>query len=144
MTLWFQKKGLWEIVDGTEMKPERPANGSRNRWTQLMEDEFLQSVVDWDIQNLKALSAIAQSLTKEVSPIINNLKAAHAAWTTLVDNFDRDSTMRVVTLHGQLFGLTFPSGNSIQSFLMKIKVIHDQLMAMNSSLSGTQLAALVL
>ena len=32
----------------------------------------------------------------------------------------------------------------MQSFLMKIKVIHDQLLAMNSALSGIQLAALVL
>ena len=146
MTLWFQKKGLWEIVDGTEKKPERPANSSRNCWTQFMEDEFLKSVVDWDIQNLKAMSAIAKSLTKEVSPIINNLKSAHAAWSALVDYFDRDSTMRAVTLLGQLFGLIFPSGTSMQSFLMmKIKVIHDQLLlAMNSALSRTQLAVLVL
>ena len=143
MTLWFKKKGLWEIVDGTEKKPERPASSSRNRWSQFMEDEFLKSVVDWDIQNMKALSAIAESLTKEVSPLINNL-SAHAAWTALVDYFDRDSTMRAVTLLGQLFSLTFPPGSSMQAFLMKIKVNHDQLLAMNSALTGTQLAALVL
>ena len=93
MTLWFKKKGLWEIVDGTEKKPERLASSSKNRWSQFMEDEFLKSAVDWDIQNMKALSAIAQSLTKEVSPLINNLSAAHAAWTALVDYFNRDSTM---------------------------------------------------
>ena len=52
--------------------------------------------------------------------------------------------MHAVTLLGQLFGLTFPSGISMQSFLMKIKVIHDQLLAMNSALSGTELKTLVL
>ena len=52
--------------------------------------------------------------------------------------------MRVVALLGQLFSLTFPPGSSMQAFLMKIKVIHDQLLAMNSALTGTQLAALVL
>ena len=32
----------------------------------------------------------------------------------------------------------------MQSFLMKAKVLHDQLSAMNSALTSTQLAALVL
>ena len=61
-----------------------------------------------------------------------------------MDYFDQDSTMQAVTLLGQLFSLTFPPGSSMQAFLMKIKVNHDQLLAMNSALTGTQLAALVL
>ena len=79
MMLRFQKKGLWDIVDRTETRLERLAGSSNNRWTQFQEEEYLKSVVDWDIQNLKALSAIVQSVSKEVSPIIQTLKIAHGS-----------------------------------------------------------------
>mgnify|MGYP002651774161 CR=1 FL=1 len=62
----------------------------------------------------------------------------------LADLFERDSTMRVITLLGQLFNLPFEAKSTMQSFLMRVKVIHDQLSAMESSLTSTQLAALVL
>eukprot|EP00250_Pteridium_aquilinum_P024838 c29679_g1_i1 orf=701-1087(-) len=40
--------------------------------------------------------------------------------------------------------LQFQARNSMQSFLMKAKIIHDQLLAIHSALSSSQLAALVL
>ena len=88
--------------------------------------------------------AIVQSLTKEVSPAIHTFETAREMWSKLADLFERDSTVRAVTLLGQLFNLKFESQSSMQSFLMKAKVIHDQLAVMESSLSSTQLAALVL
>lgn len=74
---------------------------------------------------MKALTATVEAVSKEVSPAIQTLKTAHEAWSKLVDYFDRDSTMRVVTLLGQLFNLNFPRSISMQSFLMKIKPVHD-------------------
>ena len=90
------------------------------------------------------MSAIAESLTKEISPAIQTLKTAREMWSKLAGMFDRDSTMRAVTLLGQLFSISFEVGSSMHSFLMKAKVLHDQLSAMNSPLTSTQLAALVL
>ena len=103
MRLWFTSKGLWDIVNGSE---ERPVKDS-NRFTRLQEEEFLKSLVDWDALNAKAMSAIAESLTKEISPAIQTLKTAKEMWSKLAGMFDRDSTMRAVTLLGQLFSIKF-------------------------------------
>ncbi|MCO5560548.1 hypothetical protein L7F22_014163 [Adiantum nelumboides] len=140
MRLWFTVKGLWDIVDGTEDRPQRDSN----RYTRLQEDKFLKSLVDWDAQNAKAMLAIAESLTKEISRAIQTLKTANEIWSKLAGMFYRDLTMRAVTLLGQLFSIKFEARPLMQSFLMHAKVIHDQLLAMNSSLTSTQLAALVL
>lgn len=41
MKLWFEKKGLWEIVDEAKTKLEPLVNNNNNCWTRLMEDQFL-------------------------------------------------------------------------------------------------------
>ena len=139
--MWFLKKGLWDIVHGMELRPVRDANN--NRFTRLADSEFLAAVADWDISNTKAMMEIVQSLTKEVSLAIHTFETAREMWSKLADLFERDLTMREVTLLGQFFNLKFDSQSSMQSFLMEEKVIHDQMAVMESSLSSTQLAALV-
>ena len=89
--MWFLKKGLWDLVNGTELRPMREANN--NRFTRLVESEFLAAVVDWDINNSKAMMAIVQSLTKEVSPTIHTFETAREMWSKLADLFERDSTL---------------------------------------------------
>lgn len=37
--------------------------------------------MDWDIQNLEALSAIVHAASNEVSPAIQILNIAHATWS---------------------------------------------------------------
>ena len=54
-------------------------------------------------------------LSPEVSPAIQTLSGAYAVWSKLE-----------VTLQGQLYGLAFPTNGSMQTFLMKAKIIHDQ------------------
>ncbi|MCO5601782.1 hypothetical protein L7F22_055907 [Adiantum nelumboides] len=142
MKMWFLRKGLWDIVNGTELRPTRDANN--NRFTRLADSKLLATVADYDINNSKAMMAIVQSLTKEVSLAIQTFEIAIEMWSKLADLFERDSTMRVVNLLGQLFNLKFDAQSLMQSFLMKAKVIHDQLAVMESSLSNPQLAALVL
>ncbi|MCO5560611.1 hypothetical protein L7F22_014227 [Adiantum nelumboides] len=48
-------------------------------------------------------------------------------WSKLADLFERDSTMRVVTLLGQLFNLKFDAQSLMQSFLMKAKITKNKL-----------------
>lgn len=62
----------------------------------------------------------------------------------LEDLYAMDSFMQAVTLQGQLYNLQFPTGGSMQAFLMKTKGIHDQLLAMSAALSYAQLASLIL
>lgn len=52
--------------------------------------------------------------------------------------------MQPITLMGQLFNLEFPFGSTMQPFLMKGKVIHEQLLLMDSALTSLQLTALIL
>lgn len=47
-------------------------------------------------------------------------------------------------LQGHLHSLTFPPNWSMQTFLMKGKIIHDQLLAMDVALASPQLSTLIL
>ena len=59
--------------------------------------------------------------------------------------FEWDSTIPAMTLLGHLFTIHLEAKSMMQSFLMRVKVIHNQLLAMESSLTSTKLAiALVL
>ena len=102
MRHFFLKKGLWDVVRGQE---ERPIRSGNNCWTRLQADEFAQVCIDCNINNHKAMSAIFSSLTKEVSPAIQTLDLASDMWTKLADLFKQDSTMRVITLLGQIFSI---------------------------------------
>ena len=86
MKMWFLKKGLWDLVNGTELRPTREANN--NRFTGLVESEFLAAVTDWEINKSKAMMVIVQSLTKEVSPAIHTFETAREMWSKLVDLFE--------------------------------------------------------
>ena len=144
MRVWFISKGFWEIVQGTEKQPERPLLASTRRWTQDQEDAFVEELADWDDKDAKAHSAIVRCLSPEVSPAIQTLSGAYAVWSKLEALYARDSSMRAITLQGQLYGLTFPTNGSMQTFLMKAKIIHDQLLAMGAALTSSQLSALIL
>ena len=126
MRVWFIKKGYWGLVNGTETRDDYSSTG------------------EWEDDNASALSAIARCLGPEITPLIHTLTHAHAVWSKLEDLFARDSPMRAVTLQGSLYGLKFSTGESMQSFLTRIKSINDQLMAIDAAITSSQLASLVL
>lgn len=130
-------------MQGNEELPTRPL-GSR-RWTQDQEDEFLKEVKDWEVRDSKAHSAIVRTITPEVSLAVQTLDSASEVWNKLESLYARYSSMRAVTLQGQLYSLSYTPRTSMQSFLMKAKMIHDQLLlAMNAALTSSQLSALLL
>ena len=82
-----------------------------------------------------------RTINPEVSLAVQTLTSATHVWTNL---YARDFMTRAVTLMGQLFSLDFPRGSTMHPFLMRAKVIHDQLLLMGVALSSLQLAALII
>ncbi|MCO5605219.1 hypothetical protein L7F22_059399 [Adiantum nelumboides] len=82
-------------------------------------------------------------LTKEISLVVQTLKTVKEMWSKLARVFDRDSKLRAATL----LAIYLPSRlkpNLYRVFFDEDKGDHDQLLAMHSALTSTQLATLVL
>lgn len=67
-----------------------------------------------------------RTITPEVSLAVQTLDSASEVWNKLESLYARYSSMCAVTLQGQLYSLSYTPGTSMQSFLMKAKMIHDQ------------------
>lgn len=140
-THWKFHKGLWDTFQGTEEKLERPIPASTRKWTQAQQDDFVEELEELEDKEAKVLLAIVHCPSPEVTLVVQTLSSAHAVQFILED---LDSSIRAITLQGQLYNIQFPTAGSMQGFLMKAKGIHDHLLEISAALTSSQLASLIL
>ena len=95
-------KGLWEIVDGTEVLGVDP--------TAQQESEFKK-------KSQKAFSTIVMSISASQLYLITSCEEPVEAWTALREHFERDSLVNKLMLKKQYFRMEMKEGTSIEEHI---------------------------
>jgi transposase InsO family protein len=156
-------KGLWNIVQGLE---KRPANVATNVESssdvdgvedvegsnafQIPISRHAQELppipeqVRWDAKDAQAHALIALSVKRAIIPHIRSCRTAKDAWDTLTTLYQARNEARVAYLRKQLESEHMNEGDSMDSFLTKIKDLKEQLISADEVIPDSSLVQTVL
>ena len=113
-------KGLWGIVNGTEVLRENP--------TAQQEAEFTK-------KSQKAFSTIVMSISSSQLYLITSCEEPTAAWTTLRNHFERDTLVNKLMLKKQYFRMQMKEDTSVEEHIKNMKELTDRLAAINAPIA---------
>lgn len=153
LQLILMDRGLWEIVDGTEVPPTPTgigkldgnsgdgassvvAGGSGNGNVQL----------DWKKRDNQALAQIALTVSNSELIHIRNAKSSHDAWNKICSVYEAKGLAAKVYLRRRFFNVKYiDNGNSnLQTHINFIRDLADQLDAINAGVSDEDMAMTLL
>ena len=130
---------LIEHIDGTTLKPSPFVLDTTGNPTSVVNPDF-QS---WNIKDKALLSLINSTLTPQVFSLVVGITNSRKVWNTLEQRFT--STLRANILNLKLELQSLKKGNdSVNSFLQKIKVARDKLLAVGVVVDNEELICIVL
>ncbi|KAK9991904.1 hypothetical protein SO802_026889 [Lithocarpus litseifolius] len=110
---------------------------NQNPW--LVDLEFQA----WEIKDKALLSLINSTLTSQVFSLVVGITSSREVWNTLEQRFTSTLRANIVNLKRELQSIK--KGNeSVNSFLLKIKVTHDKLLAIGVIVDNEELICIVL
>ena len=95
-------KGLWGLVDGTEVLEETP---------------MVQQEADFKKRSQKAFSTILMSISSSQLYLITSCEEPEDAWTALRDHFEQDTLVDKVMLKKQYFRMEMKEGTSVEAHI---------------------------
>ena len=113
-------KGLWGLVDGSEVPPEDA--------TERMRAELRQ-------RSQRAFSTIVMAITTPQLYLVTTCEEPKDAWDVLRNNFERETLANKLFLKMQYFRMEMGEGTSMESHLKLMKEITDRLAAIGSPIS---------
>ena len=99
-------KGLWDIVDGTEVLRENPTAQQKAKFKKRCQ---------------KAFSTIAMSVCSSQLYLISSCEEPNEAWSALCNHFERDTLVNKLMLKKQYFRMEMREGTSMESHIKTIK-----------------------
>jgi transposase InsO family protein len=122
-------RGLWEVVDGTELKPA-PDN-------KALYDAFIK-------KDNQALAQIVLTLSNSQLVHVRNASSSRDAWRNICSAFEAKGLAAKVYLRRQFFTIKFTDSGSMQDHINKIRDLADQLNEMEAGVSDEDLAMTLL
>uniref|UniRef100_A0A1X7TML3 Reverse transcriptase Ty1/copia-type domain-containing protein n=1 Tax=Amphimedon queenslandica TaxID=400682 RepID=A0A1X7TML3_AMPQE len=113
-------KGLWGIVDGTDV---------------LADDADGEAQAAYTTRSLKAFSYIAMAVGASQLYLITSTEDPRAAWDALRSHFERDTLANKLFLKKQYFRAEMKEGTSMEAHLKQMKEITDRLAAIGAPIS---------
>ena len=130
---------LVEHIDGTPPKPSPFVLDASGNTTSVVNLEF-QS---WRTRDKALLSLINSTLTPQVFSLVVGVTSLREVWNTLEQRFTSTSRANILNLKLELQGIK--KGNeSMNSFLQKIRVARDKLLAAGVAVDNEELICIVL
>ncbi|OMO58863.1 Zinc finger, CCHC-type [Corchorus capsularis] len=120
MRNFLKGKGLWKYVTGDKKCP-RPQDGLEN---------FVSEYEEWEINNSKILTWIANCVIPSISMLLGRFNTAKEVWDFLEKRYVQTDLARRYKLEMDLAALKQKRGQSISDFHSEMQVIWDQLAAM--------------
>ena len=130
---------LIEHIDGTTLKPSPFVLDATGNPTSVVNPEF-QS---WNIKDKALLSLINSTLTPQVFSLVVGITNSREVWNTLEQRFTSTSRANILNLKLELQSLK-KGNDSVNSFLQKIKVARDKLLAVGVVVDNEELICIVL
>ena len=110
-------KGLWGVVDGTEVLADDAAEGVRT--------EFQK-------KSQKAFSTLVLAITASQLYLVTSCEQARDAWVALRNHFERDTLANKLFLKKQYFRTEMKEGTSAEKHLKYMKELTDRLAAIGA------------
>jgi cell division cycle protein 20 (cofactor of APC complex)/ATP-binding cassette subfamily B (MDR/TAP) protein 1 len=153
LQLILMDRGLWEIVDGSEVSPT-PTGGSKLDGNS---GDGASSVVaggsgngnvqlEWKKRDNQALAQIALTVSNSELIHIRNAKSSHDAWKKICSVYEAKGLAAKVYLRRRFFNVKYiDNGNSnLQSHINLIRDLADQLEAISAGVSDEDMAMTLL
>ena len=83
VTLCLKSKGMWPIVEGTKKRPTVKCEGQT-------EQAFEDSIVNWQLEDDRAMSTIVMKLDNKPHSMVMRLKSSKAVWDMLLKRFQKN------------------------------------------------------
>ena len=130
---------LIEHIDGTTLKPSPFVLDTTGNPTSVVNPDF-QS---WNIKDKALLSLINSTLTPQVFSLVVGITNLREVWNTLEQRFTSTSRANILNLKLELQSLK-KGNDSVNSFLQKIKMARDKLLAVGVVVDNEELICIVL
>ena len=130
---------LIEHIDGTTLKPSPFTLDTTGNVTSVANPEFQA----WKIKDKALLSLINSTLTPQVFSLVVGISSSREVWNTLEQRFTSTSRANILNLKLELQSIK--KGNeSVNSFLQRIKIARDKLLAVGVIVDNEELICIVL
>ena len=130
---------LIEHIDGTTLKPSPFVLDATRNPTLVVNLDFQA----WNIKDKALLSLINSTLTPQVFSLVVGITSSKGAWNTFEQRFTSTSRANILNLKLELQSLKKGS-DYVNSFLQKIKVARDKLLAIGVIVDNEELICIVL
>ena len=110
-------KGLWGVVDGTEVLADDAAEGV---------------CTEFQKKSQKAFSTLVLAITASQLYLVTSCEQARDAWVALRNHFERDTLANKLFLKKQYFRTEMKEGTSAEKHLTYMKELTDRLAAIGA------------
>jgi transposase InsO family protein len=140
MQMLLRKEKVWDVVNGTEVKPEAPETS-----TSKSSNSAADPVEAWNEKDEKALTTICLALSDSELVHVETSTTSAEAWKRLADVHETDALPRKMLLWRQLYSSKFQEGReTMQEYLSKVVTLKNQLTAVGETVSENSVAMQIL
>ena len=113
-------KGLWNVVDGTEV---------------LADDATAQARAEFTKKSQRVFSTMVLAIGTSQLYLVTSCEKPREAWDSLRNHFERDTLANKLFLKKQYFRAEMKEGTSIEGHLTRMKELTDKLAAISAPIS---------
>ena len=130
-------RGLWEIVDGTEVAPISVVSGTGVK---------PQALIDWKKRDNQALAQIALTVSNNELVHLRNAKSRREAWKKICSVYEAKGLAAKVYLRRRFFNVKYVDNGvgSMQTHINLVRDLADQLDAIGASVTDEDMAMTLL
>jgi hypothetical protein len=139
LQLILMDRGLWEIVNGTEVAPANTNTSGSN-------DTKPQLYIDWKKRDNQALAQIALTVSNTELVHIRNAKSSHEAWNKICSVYEAKGLAAKVYLRRRFFNIKYIDNGvgSMQAHINLVRDLADQLDAIGAAVTDEDMAMTLL
>ncbi len=139
LQLILMDRGLWEIVDGTEVAPANTNVSGKD-------DTKQQAYIDWKKRDNQALAQIALTVSNSELVHIRNAKSSNEAWSKICSVYEAKGLAAKVYLRRRFFNIKYIDNGvgSMQSHINLVRDLADQLDAIGAAVTDEDMAMTLL
>ncbi|MCO5582043.1 hypothetical protein L7F22_035934 [Adiantum nelumboides] len=144
-------KGIWNIVQGIDIHPSSEDVGNVENVASLAARiaaiRFVLPTTEqtrWDVKDAQAHAFIVFSVKHTITPHICSTKSAKQTWDILVGLYAGRNVAKIALLHKELESKTLNKEDDMNTFLVGVKGINEQLISIGEVISDSSLVQIVL
>ena len=139
MTMVLETYSLFELIEGPQLIPDQFLKDLSGSYTAVVNPDFLI----WKSKEKALLTFLSSTLTPSILALTVGCSSALEVWKVLENRFSSISRSHVMNLKGELHNIR-KGTDSVDSYLQKIKVVRDKLLAVGVIVDDEELLHITL